>query len=77
MATLGHAAAVRSVIFSPEGNRIMTSSSDDTVRMWDTQSGQLLFTLTGQTNRGNPAVFSPDGKRIVTVGSGLSSSPRV
>lgn len=48
----GHAAAVRSVAFSPAcptdpggGKYVLTSSDDLTVKVWDTQTGKLLATL--------------------------------
>jgi WD40 repeat protein len=54
--------------FSPDGKRIVTTSRDNTARVWDAETGHLLATLTGHINRVNNAAFSPDGKRIVTAG---------
>jgi WD40 repeat protein len=36
----GHTGTVFSVAFSPDGLRIVSSSSDRTVKVWDAQSGQ-------------------------------------
>jgi WD40 repeat protein len=39
VATLsGHYADVNSVLFSPDGNRLFSASSDFTIRVWDTSS---------------------------------------
>jgi WD40 repeat protein len=60
--------ALRSAAFSPDGSRIVTASANGTLRIWDTASGQLLFTSSGLLTL-NAAMFSPDGKHIVTASS--------
>ena len=56
---------IMSAVFSPDGSRILTASSDTTARLWDRDGGQLA-TLEG--HRGvRRAVFAPDGKRILTA----------
>ncbi|WP_129626825.1 eIF2A-related protein [Candidatus Oscillochloris fontis] len=63
---LGHTNWVNSAVFSPDGSRILTTSWDNTARLWD-HSGQLLVTFSGHTEGVNYAVFSPDGKHILTA----------
>ncbi len=58
-----------SVAFSPDGKRIVSGSWDQTVRVWDAQTGQELSPLKGHTGEVFSVAFSPDGKRIVS-GSG-------
>ena len=65
----GHSDSVYSVAFSPNGQRIVTGSLDDTAKVWEVASGQELFTLRGQGGGIWSVAFSPDGQRIVT-GSG-------
>lgn len=55
--------------YSPDGQYVVTSSGDQTARIWDGQSGQLLGTLVGHSSGVNSARYSPDGRYIVT-GSG-------
>jgi WD40 repeat protein/MoxR-like ATPase len=46
----------------------VTASEDETARVWDAQTGQMLKELTGHTSWINSASFSSDGKYIVTAG---------
>ncbi len=60
-----------SAVFSADGKRVLTAD-DQTARMWDAGSGQVLLTMNhsgGDTLR--QAVFSVDGARIITAGSGV------
>jgi WD40 repeat protein len=63
----GHTSSVVSAVFSPDGQRIVTASDDQTARVWNATSGQLLATLQGHTKAVWTAAFSPDGQRIVTA----------
>ena len=74
----GHTKPVRSVAFSPDGQRLVSASSDrgqptnqsGEVKVWDTTSGQEVFTLKGPTKAQSICVaFSPDSHRIA-LGSG-------
>jgi len=47
----------------------MTASWDKTAKVWDTQTGTELFTLTGHDSKVHSAGYSPDGRRIVTASS--------
>jgi WD40 repeat protein len=64
---LGHKSSVYTVAYSPDGNRIVTASGDNTAKVWDVQTGYLLLDLQGHTKRVISAVFSPDGKKILTA----------
>ena len=68
LATLaGHERGVLHIVFSPDGSKILTTSSDRTGRIWDADTGALLHTLPGHGRPVMSGAFSPDGKRAVTA----------
>src|SRR5262245_644776 len=67
LATLrGHALALASVAYSPDGKYIATGSYDRTTKVWDAASGKELVTLTGHEAAVEAVAFSPDGKSLAT-----------
>ena len=50
----GHTREVKSVSFSPDGNKIASAGGwrDETIRLWDVASGNPIHTLTGHTDSG-------------------------
>jgi WD40 repeat protein len=45
---------------------LASGSYDDTVRVWDTQTGQCQQTLEGHSHLVSSVVFSPDGSRLAS-----------
>ncbi len=58
---------VRSVSFSPDSTRIVTTGDDRKIKIWDVRNGELLLTLSGHTDPATNAVYSPDGTRVATT----------
>jgi WD40 repeat protein len=56
------------VAISPDGERIVSGSADQTVRVWDARNGAELAVLHGHEDGVNSVTFSPDGGRIVSAG---------
>ena len=62
----GHTSFVHTCSFSPDGARIVSGSRDKTLKIWDAQTGQEIYTLIGHTDVVETCSFSPDGSRIVS-----------
>ena len=63
----GHTGSVYSAAFSPDGERVVTASGDNTARLWDAKTGAELAVLKGHTGPVYSAGFSADGFRVVTA----------
>jgi WD40 repeat protein/predicted Ser/Thr protein kinase len=64
----GHTALVYSVAFSKDGHRLVSASSDRSVRVWDVPTGQCVAVLQGHTDEVLTATFHPNGTRVASGG---------
>ncbi|RLD23242.1 MAG: hypothetical protein DRI71_05800, partial [Bacteroidetes bacterium] len=62
----GHALAVKSVCFSPDGKYLASGSEDKTIKIWEFSTGRELKTLNGHQSDVNQVLFTADGKQIVS-----------
>jgi len=74
-----HASWVVAVTWEPNGTRIASAGGDGTVRVWDAETGEGLFTYRGHTRLLNVAniqatvytvAWAPEGLRIASAGDG-------
>jgi WD40 repeat protein len=57
---------VNQASFSPDGNLILTASSDGTARIWDAVELTQRFVFSGHQQSVTSATFSTDGHAIIT-----------
>ncbi len=66
--SLGHSDSVLSVAFSPDGRLALSGSSDNTLRLWEVETGRSVRVLEGHSASVWSVAFSPDG-RLALSGS--------
>ena len=66
MTLKGHTNWVKSAQFSRNCDKIVTASYDNTVKIWDTKTGNCITTLKGHTNDVRSAQFSRNCDKIAT-----------
>jgi len=54
----GHTNTICGVAFSPDNLKIVSGSRDNSIKIWDAHTGQLLNTLNSHTNDVNSVAFS-------------------
>jgi len=62
----GHTDVIFRIAWSPDGKILASPSKDQTIRLWDAQSGQLLRTLKGHSGYVYSVAWSPDGKALAS-----------
>ncbi len=65
--SMRHDEEVISAQFSPDGQRVVTASQDNTARLWDAASGKPIGQPMKHGDNVSSAQFSPDGQRVVTA----------
>lgn len=63
----GHEDFVYCLAWNPDGKYIISGSTDNTLWIWDVESGERLFHLTEHTNYAHGVAWSPDGNFIASA----------
>ena len=63
----GHALAVRTVCFSPDGKLLASGSEDKTIKIWEFSSGRELKTLNGHQSYVYQVLFTSNGKQLISA----------
>jgi WD40 repeat protein len=63
----GHTDWIMRLAFSPDGKRLASAGSDESVTIRDMAASKQEITFKAHTNGVQSVAFSPDGKRLVTA----------
>jgi len=64
----GHRDAVVWLSVAPDGQTLLSASTDHTIKLWDFAGRKLVKTLGSQKDMARSAIFLPDGVRALTAG---------
>ena len=63
----GHTGSVRVVVVTPDGRRALSGSEDQTLRLWNLETGQTLRTLEAHTRPVASMAVTPGGRRALSA----------
>ncbi|BAY15071.1 WD repeat protein [Anabaenopsis circularis NIES-21] len=63
----GHSSWVNAVALTPDGQYVISASGDNTLKVWNWQTGELLRTLTGHSDWVNAVALTPDGQYVISA----------
>jgi WD40 repeat protein len=52
---------------TPDGRRVVSASWDQTLKVWELETGRELHTLAGHTGRVDAVAVTPNGRRAVSA----------
>src|SRR6476660_9648631 len=58
---------LRGAAFSPDGTRVITASDDNTARVWNPGTFEVITVLKGHLKTVWSAAFDRDGTRVITA----------
>ncbi|MBH8572124.1 serine/threonine protein kinase [Nostocaceae cyanobacterium CENA369] len=63
----GHTRAVLTIAFSPDGKVLATGSDDNTIKLWEVNTGRLISTMFGHSWSVVAIAFTVDGETLISA----------
>ncbi len=64
-----HSGFVYTVRFSPDGKILASGGADRKIRLWNTDTGKIIYTLDGHQDAVTAVQFMPNGKILISAGA--------
>src|SRR5687768_1549028 len=76
--SMGHSAKINGLLYTPDGQQIVSVSEDKTIRLWNASTGEMVRKFESQIGDGYEGVLyasdlSPDGKLLAVAGDKVST----
>jgi WD40 repeat protein len=76
--SMGHSAKINGLLYTPDGQQIISVSEDKTIRLWNASTGEMVRKFESQIGDGYEGVLyasdlSPDGKLLAVAGDKVST----
>ena len=62
----GHDSAIGTVAVTPDGKTVVSGVGDNTLKVWELETGQCRATLKGHTQEVAGVAITPDGKKVIS-----------
>ena len=66
MSLHGHSDSVNSVCFNHDGSQVASGSEDNTVKVWNAKTGDLVQSLQGHSGDVYSVCFNHDGSQVAS-----------
>lgn len=73
----GHEQEISALVFTPDGQQLVSGSSDGGVRVWDARAGTLVRDLGRSDCRVNDLAVTCDGRRLAACGRGRGAGLKI
>ncbi|MEH2422774.1 MAG: hypothetical protein V7K48_18205 [Nostoc sp.] len=63
----GHSDSVNAVTLPPDGKQVISASRDETLKLWNLETGENERTFHGHSGWVNAVTLTPDGKQVISA----------
>jgi len=63
---IGHTGKVTAIAVTPDGKQLISGSNDNTLKIWDLETGKEKFSFIGHSDEITAIAITPDGNQIIS-----------